>query len=106
MSTIKFEHALFIQEHRQEIDIIIDNFRQIAPKVISNTLVQLTNPDLISQFMDAGEFVYNDDITPTSLKLIERCIEDGKEYLKREDFQKCEGAIRSLATLLNKALNK
>lgn len=104
MSTIKYEQVVFLQENKTEIDHIVEEFKRMSSKVISNTLVQMTNPDLISDIIDAGEFVYNNDITPTSLKLIQRCIENMEEYVSREDFKKCEEAVKSLSSLLSKAV--
>lgn len=72
---IRFEHAVFIQQNKDKIDDIVNEFKYICPKIISNTLVQMTNQDLISRIIDASEFVYNNDITPTSLKMIIDVIE-------------------------------
>lgn len=69
---------------------------------MSNTLVQITNFELIERVIEAGEFVHNDDITPTSLKLIQRVMEDAKEYLEDEKFKKCEEATRTLCSLISK----
>lgn len=100
---IRFEQALFIQENKNEIDEVINEFKEVCAKTMSNTLVQMTNPDLILQLMDASEFVYNNDITPTSLKLIQRCLDSVKEYVGGETFQKCEKSVSILASIISKA---
>lgn len=102
MSTIKFEQAVFLSENKSEIEKVKTAFREIACKVMSNTLVQITNFELIERVIEAGEFVHNDDITPTSLKLIQRVMEDAKEYLEDEKFKKCEEATRTLSSLISK----
>ena len=103
---ISFEKAVFIQQNKDEIECVIEEFKRLCPKIMSNTLVQMTNPDIISEIIQASEFVYNNDITPTSLKLIVNAIENSKEYINREDFIKCENSVRKLSSLLTKALNK
>lgn len=102
MSTIKFEQAVFLSENKSEIEEVKTAFREIACKVMSNTLVQITNFELIERVIEAGEFVHNDDITPTFLKLIQRVMEDAKEYLENEKFKKCEEATRTLSSLISK----
>lgn len=100
---VKFEQAVFISENKSTIDCVVDEFKHICPKVMCNTLVQMTNQDLISHIIEAGEFVYNNDITPTSLKMIISVIEDAKEYVNRDDFKRCSEAVKELSALLEKA---
>lgn len=66
----------------------------------------MTNPDLIQRIIDASEFVYNNDITPTSLKMIVDVIEESDEYVKRSDFIRCSNAIKDLASILKKLNDK
>ena len=103
---IRFEQAVFLQQNKDNIDCIVDEFKHICPKVMSNTLVQMTNPDLIQRIIDASEFVYNNDITPTSLKMIVDVIEESDEYVKRHDFIRCSNAIKDLASILKKFNDK
>lgn len=100
MNEIRFEQAAFLQEHRSEVEAVKEQWEIITGKVISNTLVQLTNFQLIERIVEVGEFVYNDDITPTSLKLITSVIEDAQEYVGSSDFTRCEQAIRTLSSLV------
>ena len=102
MNEIRFEQAAFLQEHRSEVEAVKEQFRRVCCRVISNTLVQMTNPGLIDRLFEANEFVSNDDITPTSLKLITRVIEDAQEYVESSDFTRCEQAIRALSAVVTK----
>lgn len=103
---IRFEQAIFIQKNKSNIDCIVNEFKHICPKIMSNTLVQMTNQDLISRIIDVSEFVYNNDITPTSLKMIVDVIEESEEYIKRSDFIRCSNAIKELASMLKKVDDK
>lgn len=100
MNEIRFEQAVFLHEHRSEVEAVKEQFKRTIGKVISNTLVQMANPGLIDRLLEVGEFVYNDDITPTSLKLITSVIEDAQEYVGGSDFKQCEQAIRTLSALV------
>lgn len=113
MNEIRFEQAVFLQEHRSEVEAVKEQFQMVIGMVISNTLVQmppyhrtytlpLANPELIDRMIEASEFVYNDDITPTSLKLIMRVAEDAQEYVGSSDFTRCKQAIRTLSALVTK----
>lgn len=44
---VRFDHAVFIQEHKNEIEAVICEFKEFCSKIMCNTLVQMTNPDLI-----------------------------------------------------------
>lgn len=103
---IRFEQAVFLQQNKDNIDCIVNEFKYICPKVMSNTLVQMTNPDLIQRIIDASEFVYNNDITPTSLKMIVDVIEESDEYVKRSDFIRCSNAIKDFSSILKKFYDK
>lgn len=103
---VRFDHAVFIQEHKNEIEAVICEFKEVCSKIMCNTLVQMTNPDLIEDIIQASDFVFNNDITPTSLKLIINVIESAKEYIERDDFKKCDESIRELSSLLTKASNR
>lgn len=100
MNEIRFEQAAFLQEHRSEVEAVKEQFRRVSCRVMSNTLVQITNPELIDRLFEANEFVYNDDITPTSLKLITRVMEDAQEYVGSSDFKQFEQAARTLSALV------
>lgn len=104
MNEIRFEQAAFLQENRSEIEQVKKQWKRVTGKVISNTLVQMTNPELIEKIVEVGEFVYNDDITPTSLNLIKRTLEEAQSYVRGDDFVRCENAIRELAGLVTRAV--
>ena len=106
MSEIRFEQAVFLKENRSEIEQIKEQWNRVTGKAISNTLVQLTNPELIKRIIDVGEFVYNDDITPTSLNLIKRTLEEVQEYVHGDDFVRCENTVKELAELVTRATRK
>lgn len=80
-----------------------EEWNRVTSKVISNTLVQMTNPELIEKIVDVGEFVYNDDITPTSLNLIKETLEEVQAYVRGGDFVRCENAVKELAGLVSRA---
>lgn len=103
MGEIKFEQAVFLQEHKSEIEQVKEQWKRMAGKVISNTLVQLTNPDLIEKIVDVGEFVYNNDITPTSMNLIKRTLEEVQTYIHDDDFVQCEKTVCELSRLISKS---
>lgn len=106
MNEIRFEQAVFLQENRSEIEQVKEQWNQVTGKVISNTLVQLTNPGLIDRIVEVGEFVYNDDITPTSLNLIKHTLEEVQGYVRGDDFVRCENAVKELAGLVSRAKRK
>ena len=106
MSEIRFEQAVFLKENRSEIEQVKEQWNSVTSKVISNTLVQMTNPELIEKIVDVGEFVYNDDITPTSLNLIKRTLEEAQSYVRGDDFVRCENAVKELAGLVSRAVRK
>lgn len=103
---VRFDHVVFVQEHKNEIEAVVCEFNKMCPKIMCNTLVQMTNPDLIEDIIQASDFVFNNDITPTSLKLIINVIESAKEYIERDDFKKCDESIRELSSLLTKVSNR
>lgn len=86
MNEIRFEQAVFLQENRSEIEQVKEQWNRVTGKVISNTLVQMTNPGLIDRIIEVGEFVYNDDITPTSLNLIKRTLEEAQSYVRETNL--------------------
>ena len=106
MSEIRFEQAVFLKENRSEIEQIKEQWNRVTSKVVSNTLVQMTNPELIEKIVDVGEFVYSDDITPTSLNLIRRTLEEVQAYVRGEDFVRCKNAVKELAGLISRAKRK
>ena len=103
MNTMKFEQAVFLQENADEIAQIKQAWDRMAGSVISNTLVQITNPELIERVVEVGEFIYNDDITPTSLRLIKSTMLEVTEYLHSEDFAVADTAIRTVARLMRQS---
>lgn len=103
MNEIQFEQAVFLKENRSEIEQVKEQWNSVTSKVISNTLVQMTNPQLIGRIIEVGEFVYNDDITPTSLNLIRSTLEEVQAYVRGEDFVRCENAVKELAGLVSRA---
>ena len=48
---VRFDHAVFIQEHKNEIEAVICEFKEVCSKIMCNTLVQMTNPDLIEDII-------------------------------------------------------
>lgn len=106
MNEIRFEQAVFLQENRSEIEQVKEQWQRVTSKVVSNTLVQMANPELIDRIIEVGEFVYNDDITPTSLNLIKRTLEEAQSYVRGDDFVRCENAVKELAGLVSRAKRK
>ena len=102
MDEIRFEQAVFLKENRSEIEQVKEEWGRATAKVLSNTLVQMANPGLIDKIIEVGEFVYNDDITPTSLNLIKDTLEDVRGYVGSADFIRCEQSIRTLSALVTK----
>ena len=102
MNEIRFEQAVFLKENRSEIEQVKEEWKRATAKVLSNTLVQMANPGLIDKIIEVGEFVYNDDITPTSLNLIKDTLKGVREYVGSSDFTRCEQAIRTLSAVVTK----
>lgn len=93
MSTISYKSALYRKEHESEVQAVIDTFRRLNAKFVSNTLVQITNFDVIKQNIEFMEFIRNDDISETLInKLKEQC-RVMSSILNSDDFKELNNLL-------------
>lgn len=94
---ITFNTAIYLQEHKQEVDVVVEEFRRLSVEVVSNTSIQLTNFSLVERFIDAQNFISDNEITENTLKIIEGCINDAKSYISSDEFIKFENTMRIIS---------
>lgn len=101
-NTISFKSAIFAQEHKSEIEEIVEEFKRLRGKILPNTLLQLTRWDLIEKFYDLSPIVDDGEITEHTLNLIVKCIDEAKGVVSSEDYKKLEKACRTFSALKSK----
>lgn len=87
MPDINFEQVVFIQQNKNEIDKAVEEFKRVACKVCSNTLLQLTHFELIDRYFDLSDFLVSGDINATVLKKMSELIEETNYILQGDEYQ-------------------
>lgn len=101
---ITFQNASYIIENKDEIKELIKKFKYLSPKIISNTLIQLENFELIEKYIDIAEYVYNDELTPTTIKKIRELINITTDYLNSSKYKELNFLFKKYTELNSKLL--
>lgn len=103
---INLKTAAYIVANKEEINHIVECFKSISSKVISNTFIQINNFDLIERFIDLSDYVYNNDITETSLNKIKSLLDDTNIYLSSQKYKECNEILKKIAEYNTKLIKE
>lgn len=101
---ITFQNVSYIIENKDEIKELIKKFEYLSSMIISNTLIQLDNFELIDKYIDIAEYVHNEELTPTTIKRLRELINQTTDYLNSSKYKELNSLLKKYTELNSKLL--
>lgn len=105
MADIKFEQAVFHKENEDEIAEVCEQFKKLISKCSADTIFQLSHFDLLARGYDLSDYVYNDDISSTTLKKLKEYVDELEKVIDDEDFVSLKETAEMVSKIMSKNLN-
>lgn len=102
MSTVDFAQVVFLQQHKDELQQLKDDFIRCFCDFSKNTLHQMYHPDVVFHGYDLMEYVQNGDLTPTSVKQIKDYMDEVVSIDNSPEFKKLSELCVKLSKLVSK----
>ena len=106
MSDIKYQTAIYLNQNQDLIKEVTENFRTLSCRIMSDTLIQLDNFNLIEKYIDLNDYVMNGDITETTIKKMIELMEETKSYLSSKEYEKKSDILKMYSQIQTKLIQE
>lgn len=83
---ISFKQALFNANFNDDINYIVNQYKEIMSFISRNTMFQLSHYELINEGLDYYDYIVNDDISQTTFNKIKDYIIRVNDILLSKEF--------------------